>query len=109
MARNSVSTRHVAQPSTLPDSRFHRRQYFEVSLLIYVLPQKKWYSTSVCLWAKATRIAQMVAIATKYAELQDFFEGLGVKVPNIDTFIQELKALAHGKRATIGEVKRFML
>jgi len=50
----------------------------------------------------------MVAIATQYAELQDFFHGLGVKVPNIDTFIQELKALAHGKRATIGEVKHLM-
>ena len=109
MARNSVSTRPVARPLTLPDSRFHRRQYFEVSLLIYVLPQKKWYSTSACLWAKATRIAQTVAIATEYAELQDFFEGLGVKVPNIDTFIQEFKALAHGKRATIGEVKHLML
>ena len=31
-----------------------------------------------------------------------------MKVPNIDTFIQELKALAHGERATIGEVKHFM-
>jgi hypothetical protein len=108
MARNSVSTRPVAPPLTLPDSRFHRRRYFEVSLLIYVLPQKKWYSTSSCLWAEATRIAQTVAIAAQYAALQDFFQGLGVKAPNIDTFIQELKALAHGERAPVAEVKHFM-
>jgi hypothetical protein len=108
MVRNSVSTCPVSRPLTLPDSRFHRRRYFEVSLLIYVLPQKKWYSTSSCLWAEATRIAQTVAIATQYAKLQDFFQELGVKVPNIATFVQELKALAHGERATIGEVKHLM-
>lgn len=73
-----------------------------------MLPQKKWYSTSSCLWAEATRIAQTVAIATQYAQLQDFFQELGVKAPNIDTFIQELKALAHGERATISEVKHLM-
>src|ERR1700716_2000686 len=101
MAGNSVRTRPISRPLTLPDNRFHHRRYFEVSLLIYVLPQKKWYSTSSCLWAEATRIAQTVAIATQYAKLQDFFQELGVKVPNIDTFIQELKVLAHGERATI--------
>jgi hypothetical protein len=83
--------------------------YFEVSLLIFVLPQKSWHSTPSCLWTDATRISGKVAIANPYAQLQDFFQALGVKAPSVDMFVEELKALADGERVpTIEEVKHFI-
>lgn len=107
MEGHTVSTLgHCFSIRSLP--RAHRSAYFEVSLLIYVLPQKTWHSRS-CLWTEATRISGKVPISNEYAKLQQFFQGLGVKAPSIEMFVEELKAMIEGERLpTIEEVKHFI-
>ena len=81
--------------STFPDLR----EQFENDHLIYDPQLRTWYPPSSCLWTSNTRTPRKVSIA-HYRDLEDFFvQCLGVKEPDINIYIEELKLLVTGNKS----------
>ena len=80
--------------STFPDLR----EQFENDHLIYHPQLGAWYPPSSCLWTSNTRTSRKASIAY-YRDLEDFFvQCLGVKEPDINIYIDELKLLVAGNK-----------
>ena len=82
---------------------------FENDRLIYHPRLGEWYPPSSCLWTSNTRTSRKVSIA-HYRDLEDFFvQCLGVKEPDINIYIEELKLLVVGnKRPSIETAKELI-
>ena len=85
------------------------KEQFENDCLIYHSQLGAWYPPSSCLWTSNTRTSRKVSIA-HYRDLEDFFvQCLGVKEPDINTYIEELKLLVAGnKRPSVETVKELI-
>ena len=81
--------------SKIPDLK----EQFENDCLIYHPQLGAWYPPSSCLWTSNTRTSRKVSIA-HYRDLENFFvQCLGVKEPDINIYIEELKLLVAGNKS----------
>ena len=85
------------------------REQFENDRLIYHPQLRVWYPPSLCLWTSNTRTSRKVSIA-HYQDLEDFLvQCLGVREPDINMYIEELKLLVAGNKSPSIEIVKELI
>ena len=91
------------------ESRKALRSIFEDSALVYVPKENTWCPPSRCVWAESNvKIPGKASIANVYPLKETFFTTvLKISEPNVEMYIESLKAEASGK-ASAGQIKETM-